>query len=325
MFWTFFLFVLGFIFLIKGADLMVDGSSSIAKRFGVSSLFIGLTIVAFGTSAPELIVGLLSAFKNQGDITLGGMIGSNISNTLLILGVAAIISPITIKKSTVHKEIPFSLLGAVALGILLNDNLFGQCCQNILTRADGLILILFFIIFIYYTFGISREEENLLDKAKRGDAGIKEHDLWPSIGMIVLGVVGLFLGGQWIVNGAVAIASAVGISQAFIGLTIVAVGTSLPELAASVVAAKRGQTNIAIGNVVGSNVFNILWITGASSLLKPISYNTVLNLDILILIAITVLLLFLIYIGKRNLLSKKEGTVLLCLYIAYIIFLGIRG
>ena len=320
------LFILGFVALIKGADIMVDGSSSIAKRLGVSTFFIGLTIVAFGTSAPELVVSTLASVKGSSAIALGNIIGSNISNTLLILGISAIVAPLMVKKATVNKEIPFSLLAAIAVGILVNDLLIDKTAPDGLTRIDGLVLILFFIIFLYYTFGITRERENIFQKTigeLKNDP--KERNIYSSIGMIMMGMLGLVLGGQWIVNGAIGFAQVFGISEALIGLTIVAIGTSLPEMAASAMAAYRGRTDIAVGNVVGSNIFNMLWVLGLSAVIRPISFEQALNVDFVVLFLLTIMLLFLIYIGRKNILDRREGIVLVLCYFAYIAFLIVRG
>ena len=329
MFLSTILFILGFILLIKGADILIDGSSSIAKKFGVSSFFIGLTVVAFGTSAPELVVSLLASVKGSSGIALGNIFGSNISNTLLILGVSAMICPLIIKKATVHKEIPFSLLAIAAVGILVNDFMIDGDSSSGLTRIDGLILILFFIIFIYYTFGITKAKESVFEKAaqevKELQPGAKEHGNLTSALMIVFGLAGLAIGGEWIVGGAMAFVGYFGLSEAFVGLTIVALGTSLPELAASVTAARKGNSDMAVGNVVGSNIFNLLWVLGLSSIFGTIGYNSALNIDLLILAGVTILLLFLIYIGKKNVLGKWEGAALVGLYVVYIGFLVCRG
>jgi cation:H+ antiporter len=320
-------FILGFIFLLKGADILIDGSSSIAKKYGISSFFIGLTIVAFGTSTPELIISALASIKGSSGIALGNIIGSNITNTLLILGISAVIAPLVVKRATIKKEIPFSLLAVLAVGILANDFLIEHILPNGLTRIDGLMLILFFTIFIYYTFGITRERENIFQKTvgeiKREE--LKEYSNRVSVIMIIVGLAGLALGGRWIVNSAINFAHIFDISEALIGLTIVAVGTSLPELAASATAAYRGRTDMAVGNVIGSNIFNLLWVLGLSATIKTIGYNAILNIDILILFMITVLLLFLIYMGRKNILGKWEGSILLFLYLGYIIFLIYRG
>jgi len=320
------LLILGFVFLVKGADIMVDGSSSIASKFGVSNFFIGLTIVAFGTSAPEMVVSSLASIRGSSEIALGNIIGSNISNTLLILGVSAIIAPLIVKKATINKEIPFSLLAVFAVGILANDLLIDKTDPNSLTRVDGLVLILFFSIFVFYTFGITRERENIFQKTVgEMKQPPKEFKLSLSVGMIIAGLAGLILGGRWIVGSSISIAHWLGISEALIGLTIVAIGTSLPELAASGVAAYKGKTDIAVGNVVGSNIFNFLWVLGISSIVSPITLQSYLNIDFIILIFVTILLLLLIYVGKKNVLARWEGATLISIYVIYIIYLIIRG
>jgi cation:H+ antiporter len=321
---TFIFFIFGFIILIKGADILVDGASALAGRFGLSAFFIGLTIVAFGTSAPELVVSALAGLKGSSGLALGNIIGSNISNTLLILGVAAIIAPLLVKRSTVRKEIPFSLLAVAAIGILANDLLIDGRADNILSRSDGLILILFFSIFIYYTFGISRDKSDLEKTADEIDDKENIPILKSSL-MIIIGLAGLILGGRWIVNGAIDFASFFGVSEALIGLTVVALGTSLPELAASAIAAYKGNTDIAVGNVVGSNIFNIFWVLGLSSIIRPIEYDTALNFDILLLMIITIILMPLIYMGKKNILGRSEGVIMLVIFIGYIVFLVLRG
>jgi cation:H+ antiporter len=326
MFPTIILFILGFVLLIKGADIMIDGASSIARKYGISAFVIGLTIVAFGTSAPELIVSSLASVKGSSGIALGNIIGSNISNTLLILGISAIIYPLLVKKATVHKEIPFSLLAIAAVGILANDFLIDNSTPDGLTRIDGLVLILFFSIFVFYTFGISKSKENIFEKIQ---GEIREepkvYNNFIAVGMIIAGLAGLAIGGQWLVDGAVKIAGVLGMSEALIGLTIIAIGTSLPELAASAMAAHKKRTDIAVGTIVGSNIFNFLWVLGLTSTIHPIGYNRALNTDMLILFGITLLLLFLIYIGRRNVLGRWEGVALVSLYVLYIGFLVIRG
>jgi cation:H+ antiporter len=320
------LFVLGFIFLVKGADFLVEGASSIAKKYGFSSIMIGLTIVAFGTSLPELLVSALSAINGSPDIAVGNILGSNFSNTLLILGATAIVTPLMVKKNTINKEVPFSLLAIVAVGFLVNDFLIDGSGPNVLTRIDGLILILFFIVFIYYTFTLKKNKIPVLPKLKVSrEEEIKEHKNYKSIILILIGVIGLYFGGQWIVTGAVEIATYFGLSEALIGLTIISIGTSLPELASSLIAAKKGKADMAVGTVVGSNIFNLLWVLGLSAVIFPIDYNPALNVDVIILIAITILLVPLIYAGRKNVLTKREGIILLSIYALYLVFLGIRG
>lgn len=321
---TLFLFVLGFIFLIKGADILVDGSSSIAKKFKISDMVIGLTIVAFGTSAPELIISSIASLKGSTGISLGNIIGSNISNTLLILGTAAVITPLVIKKHTVHKEIPFSMLAVIAVAIMINDYALDGYTSNSLTRSDGLVLMLFFAIFMYYTFGMTKNKEGVIEGMSPKEK-IETFHNFRSVIMIIGGLLGLFFGGRWIVSGAVEIAFSLGLSEALVGLTIVAIGTSLPELAASAVAARKNKADMAIGNVVGSNIFNFLWVLGAASAISPISFDPALNFDILSLIGFTFILILLMYMGKKRVLDKYEGLALLALYFMYISYLIYRG
>ncbi len=316
-------FVLGFVVLVKGADFLVSGSSSIAKKYGISNLVIGLTIVAFGTSMPELIVSSVASFTGSAGVAMGNIIGSNISNTLLILGISAIIFPLAVKKNTVSKEIPLSLLAVLAVGIMVNDDLIDGFGFSILSRIDGLILILFFAIFIYYTFGISQEKEGVIEQMH--DEKIPIYKNLKSTGLIIIGLVGLFLGGQWIVGSAIYFAGHFGLSEALVGLTIVAIGTSLPELAASAMAAYKGHADIAVGTVVGSNIFNMFWVLGISSMIKSIPFSVALNQDFLILFLVTFLLLLLIYIGKKNILEKKEGGFLVGVYVCYMVFIVVRG
>jgi cation:H+ antiporter len=323
MFATIVLFILGFIFLIKGADLLVDGASAIAKKHGISNLVIGLTIVAFGTSTPELIISSMASFKGSAGVALGNVIGSNIVNTLLILGVAAIINDLLVKRNTVNKEIPLSLLAVIAVGFMVNDVLIDGVSPSSLTRIDGLILILFFGIFIYYTFGISKDDPSILDTFKRSKEKISGTP--KSVFFIMVGLLGLYFGGQWIVNGAIVFAKAFKLSEALIGLTIVSIGTSLPELAASGMAAYRGKTDIAVGNVIGSNIFNMFWVLGVSAIIKPIPYVMGLNVDFVVLFGVTILLFFLIYVGKRNIIARLEGGVLLVFYVCYLLFVVMRG
>jgi cation:H+ antiporter len=312
---TYILFVVGFYILIKGADLLVDGSSSIAKRFNISNIVIGLTIVAFGTSAPEFIVNIFASAKGNTEIAIGNILGSNIANILLILGIASIIYPISAKKNTVLKEIPFSLLAALLVTITANDILIDGNPISVITRIDGLVFLGFFIIFLYYTFSITKSDEDI------NETPVKELSYFKAIAYILLGFTGLVLGGNWIVEGAVKIAESFNISQSLIGLTIVAVGTSLPELATSAVAAYKKQTDIAIGNVVGSNIFNVFWILGVSSIIRPLPVNTDSNVDVLVNILASLILFFAMYVGKKHVLERWQGVLLVLLYLGYITFL----
>lgn len=314
------LFILGFALLIKGADLLVDGSSAVARRFRISPLVIGLTIVAFGTSAPELVVNIFASLQGNTEIAIGNILGSNIANILLILGLAAFIYPVTVQRNTVWKEIPFSLLAAVVLGFLAQDILIDGAGFAALTRIDGLVLLSFFAIFLYYIVGMARSGNMAGD-----DQPAKEMSAGKSIGYIVVGLLGLVVGGKWIVDGAVDIAQMLGISQSVIALTIVAVGTSLPELATSVVAARKKQSDIAIGNVVGSNIFNIFFILGASAVIRPLPFLASSNLDIVMTIGASAILFALLFIGKRHIIERWQGLLMIVLYALYVAVLVIRS
>ncbi|HLC64473.1 MAG TPA: calcium/sodium antiporter [Patescibacteria group bacterium] len=313
---TYLLLIIGFIALIKGADWLVEGASSIAKRFKISDLAIGLTIVAFGTSTPELFVNLFASFQGNSQIAIGNILGSNIANILLILGIAALIYPLKVTKGTVWKEIPLSLLAALMLFVMASDRLIDKGISDILTRSDGLALIAFFIIFLYYTWGIAKEKTEESSKSQT-----KTHSSLISALMILGGLVLLTLGGQVIINSAISLATAWGVSQAVIGLTIVAVGTSLPELATSAMAAYKRNADIAVGNIVGSNILNIFWILGLSSVIRPLPFSPQNSLDMGMVIFSTVLLFAWLFIGKRRILQPWQGMVFLMVYFAYILIL----
>jgi cation:H+ antiporter len=316
---TYILLVVGFVILIKGADWLVDGSSSLAKKFKIPVIVIGLTIVAFGTSAPELVVNLFASAQGQTGLAIGNVLGSNIANILLILGVSAIIFPLSIKKNTTWKELPLSLLAALVIGILANDMLIDGDKNSVLSRADGLILISFFIIFLAYIIGIAKE------KFFERKMEIKELKTNLSIIYILLGLGGLALGGKWIVDGAVAIATVLGVSQSLIGLTIIAIGTSLPELATSAVAAWKKNPDIAVGNVVGSNIFNLFWVLGVSSIIRPLPFRPEMTLDIAMVVLTSLALFAFVFIGKKQFLERWQGIFFVITFIAYIAFAIIRG
>ena len=314
------LLVIGFVLLIKGADFLVDGATSIARRLKVSDLVIGLTVVAFGTSTPELFVNIIASIKGNSGIAIGNIVGSSIANVLLILGISSIIFPLSVTKGTVWKEIPLSLLAAVLLGVLANDQLIDKKGFSALTRIDGLVLISFFIIFLYYSFSIAKRVEGMDEHVPTGEHGLVKSSL-----LIIAGLAGLAVGGKWITEGAVHIASMSGVSQSFIGLTLVALGTSLPELATSAMAAYKRNAEIAVGNVVGSNIFNIFWVLGLSSLIKPIPFQSRNNIDVGVVILSSVLLFVTMFTGKKRLLDRWEGIIFVSLYVSYIIFLIISS
>ena len=315
---TYVLFVLGFVLLIKGADCLVDGASAIARRFNVSDLVIGLTVVAFGTSTPELFVNILASAQGNVDIAIGNILGSNIANVFLILGVAGLIYPLSVSRGTVWKEIPFGLLAAIVLGLMTNDRMIDGGGSSLLTRIDGLVLLTFFLIFLYYSFSIAKAIEGMDQHVPSKTDGLAKAFL-----LVIIGLAGLTLGGKWIVDGAVTLAKNFGMSESLVGLTIVAVGTSLPEMATSAVAAYKKNVEIAVGNVVGSNIFNIFFVLGISSTIKPLPFQTRNNLDIGVVILSSLLLFLFMFTGKRRSLDRWEGAVFLLLYAGYIAFLVI--
>ena len=385
-------FLLGFVFVIKGADLLIDGASSLARKMGISSLIIGLTVVAFGTSVPELVINVFSAMEGKTDVALGNIIGSCISNLLLILGLTAIIFPLDVKISTAWKEIPFSLFAVALLFILCNDVLIDNTRESFLSRSDGIILFAFFGIFLYYviemamahkgdspvpipdtethkkklkagpdkilkgasdkksTENISAEnkaekkESALLsvkkDKPERKSGTLekvavqpvkeeekeeKEKSSFTIAIYIILGLIGLFFGGRWVVDGAVKIATRFGLSEFLISATIIAVGSSLPELVTSLVAAYKKEPDMSVGNIVGSNIFNIFWVLGVSAIIRPIPVTLGINVDIIFLMVVTLYLFLFMFIGKKYKLERWQGIFFTILYIFYIVYIIKRG
>lgn len=311
---TYILFVIGLVLLIFAANWLVEGSSSLAKRLNIPDLIIGLTIVAFGTSTPELVVNLYAGSSGQTDIAIGNVVGSNIFNVLFILGLAAILKPVNAHVNTTWKEIPLALLAALVLGICANDIFFDGATRSHLTRTDGLIMLAFFAIFMYYIVDVARN-------SKEQGEQVNVIPLWKSLLYIALGLAGLIFGGQWIVEGAVVMAKAAGLSEAVIGLTIVAAGTSLPELATSAVAAYKGNSDIALGNVVGSNIFNIFFILGITSTLYDLPFRPEANIDILMNIFTSLLLFIFLFTGSGRRINRIEGGIFIIIYIAYVVYL----
>ena len=304
-----FLLVLGFVILIKGADWFVDGASAVAGNFKISKMLIGLTIVAFGTSAPEFAVSIKSLISGSGDIVLGNVIGSNILNILLILGVAATIHSLNVKNNTVKKELPITLLISTVFAVLLSDNLFDSKMTNMFTRSDGITLFLFFLVFIYYLISMARNKtEDEVDE--------KLMKLPNAIGLTLIGIGCIVLGSNFVVDSASYIASALGVSERMIGLTIVALGTSLPELVTSVIATKKGEYDIAIGNVVGSNIFNIGIVIGLPVMMFGTIPNVTYNPVDLIVMLVSAALLF-IFSYNDNKIKRNEGIIFLLIFIAY--------
>ena len=310
-----FLLIAGFLPLIYGANLLVDNASSLAKRFNIPNIVIGLTIVAFGTSAPELVVNIFAAVEKNPDIVMGNVIGSNIFNVGMILAISAIIYPLAVKKTTTWIEVPLALLAGVVVFILASDQLIDKASASVVTRSDGMLLLLFFLIFLAYNYmlmlkGDYTEENTVKDVAP-----------WKATLLLIAGLALLVAGGRMIVYGAVQVASSLGISQRIIALTIVSAGTSLPELATSVVAARKKNTDIAVGNIVGSNIFNIFLILGASAVIYPVTVASTAIVDMGMNLLLGLLVFLFIFTGKGRKLEKGEGIVMLILYLGYLIYL----
>ncbi|MBN2534458.1 MAG: calcium/sodium antiporter [Spirochaetales bacterium] len=310
------LLLIGFVILIKGADLLVDGASFLAYRLKINKMVIGLTIVALGTSLPELFVNIFASVNDNPEIAIGNILGSNTANILLILGLSAAIYPLHVSKGTVWKEIPFCFLATLLLGFMMNDRIIDNDSASFLSRIDGLVLLSFFIIFLYYVFSIAGTPDSLGDGVQ-----IKEIGIFKAIVFIILGLTGLASGGKWIVDGAVWLAKNLKMSESAIGLTIVAFGTSLPELATSIVAVCKKNVEIAVGNVIGSNIFNIFLILGISSLIKPLPLAEGNNSDILVVIIATLLLFISMFTGKKAKIDRWEGIVFVTGYVLYITYL----
>ncbi|MGB3182982.1 MAG: calcium/sodium antiporter [Cyclobacteriaceae bacterium] len=306
------LVIAGFVCLLFGANWLVDGASALARKYNVPDLAIGLTIVAFGTSAPELVVNVIASSGGASDIVLGNIIGSNNFNLFIILCLSGMIFPISVQSSTAWKEIPVSLFITVLLIFLLNDFTFsGQTHSG---RVDGVVMLVLFCLFLYYVFTQMKNDPVARTEVSHNSTG----KVW---GLIIIGLAGLVLGGQLVVANSVIIANNLGVSEKIIGLTIVAAGTSLPELLTSVVAALKKNPDIAIGNVIGSNIFNILLILAISSIIKPIDYNPKFNTDLYILAGGTVFLLTSMLTGQRKRLDRWEAGILFACYTAYMIYL----
>lgn len=321
------LFLLGFLFLIKGADYFVDGCSNIAYSLKIPPLIIGLTVVAFGTSAPEAAVSITGSIQGHDSISLGNVVGSNIFNLMMVIGMSAFVKPLFVRKSILIKEFPFLILASVLLLALSNDLLFQEVPTTVLSRGDGVIFLMFFGIFIYYLLEVCLSSKNEFIKddlpedihmdSKDCVACISIQPLYKSIIISILGIIGIIIGGKIVVDSAYTIALNFGVSQKLVGLTIVSIGTSLPEFVTSVIAASRGESDIALGNVIGSNIFNLLFILGISAFLSPMDVDIYLFSDIFIMIVVTILT-YVFAIRKKDV-SKFEGTFLIIAYILYII------
>ena len=305
--------------ILYGANWLTDGGSTVAKRFGISELVIGLTVVAFGTSTPELVISVVSAMKGSGGLAIGNVVGSNIFNVLLIVGVVALIRPIKVDRDNMTTELPLTVLASVALLVCANGHLLDGDGSDGLSRVDGLLLLLFFVIFMRHTFNIARRGD---DSAAAGGVAVSAEavsgkELALGVGKIIVGLAGLIWGGDIFVDKASALASVLGVSDAVIGLTVVAVGTSLPELATSVVAAVKGQSGLAIGNVVGSCIFNIFLVLGASATIHPLTMGGIGNFELLTMTGSAVLFWLFGWISKKRTITRGEGAVMVACFVAY--------
>ncbi|OZT78685.1 calcium/sodium antiporter [Salinicoccus roseus] len=314
------LLVIGFVLLIKGADYFVEGASNIAVKLNVSPLLVGLTIVALGTSSPEATVAILAALEGSPGVVLGNVIGSNIVNITVVIGLTALIAPLTVQSETVRKEIPFAMLAAIVLMILMADVALQGAGANIINRGDGIIILLFFSVFLYYVFEMARKNRSSTVEKVDADTG----ESWlKNILFTIGGLIAIIIGGEMVVSSATEIALSLGMSEALVGLTIVAIGTSLPEIMTSVTAALKGKGDMAIGNVVGSNIFNIFFVTGTASTVAPIAAESKLFFDGWVMVGLTVLLL--IFSRTDFKIGRKEGAVLLLAYITYLVYIIMRN
>lgn len=315
---TYGLLLLGFVVLIKGADILIDGASALAKRLRIPELIIGLTIVAFGTSLPELVVNLFANSEGSTDLAIGNILGSNIANILLILGISAMIHPLVVHRVTVWREILFSFLAILILSILIADKWLNGSTNALLSRSDGVILISYFVMFLYYSFGSTRVHQTHLEKKQAKEEKEAALSLPNAFLLIALGITGLLFGGRWIVDSAISIALDLGLSESLVGLTIIAIGTSLPELAASTRAVYRHNIELAVGNAVGSNLFNILWVLGLNATMNPLPFSDNLLYDVSIAVGASLLLFLAMFVGGKRMLTRWQGFLFVLLYCAYI-------
>ena len=321
MIFAFVLLIIGFVLLVKGADVFVDGSSSIAKFFKIPSIIIGLTIVAFGTSAPEAAVSIIAGINGSNGIAVGNVIGSNMFNLLMVIGISAVIKPIVIQRQIVTKDFPYMLLATLALAVMSYDVLFGNGSSNVISRNEAIILLLLMGIFLFYTISsaLRYRKENISNESEEEKP---KYSIGISILLTIGGLAGIIIGGQLVVDSAEKIALGFGMSETLVGLTIIAVGTSLPELVTSIMAARKGESDIAVGNVVGSNIFNLLFVLPASAVITPMGINSQSLTDMIILIGISILTYFFCVTKKK--VNRIEGAILAALYAAYLAYAIIR-
>lgn len=316
---SFILLIVGLVLILLGADALVNGASAVARKYGISEFVVGLTIVGIGTSAPELIVSAISAINGSSDIAIGNVVGSNISNVFMILGITAIIAPISLTKSNLKYDLPIALGVSLLLFVLAYDSIFLGKEFNVISRWDGLILIAMFVLFMIYSFKSSASGDQNGESAESENGKV---NIVKSVLLIVCGLVGLVLGGRLFVNSGSDIARGFGVSDAFIGITVMAVGTSLPELAASVNAAIKKKGQMALGNVIGSNIFNILLILGTSSIIRPLTLGGITMIDMGMMILTTVMIMLSALLISKKEIKRGVGALFFMIYIAYIVYLA---
>lgn len=317
MIWNILILIFGLALILGGANYLTDGASAVAQRSGISPLVIGLTIVAFGTSAPELVISCVSAFNHNAGIAIGNVVGSNIFNILVIIGLTALVRPIKIERGILVNDIPLVILSSLVILVLGNGVFLDGDSENIITRSGGLILLLFFCIFLRYTFSIAKSSDESSDDTTE----IKSMKTWVAALAIVGGLGALIWGGQLFVDSASAIARSLNVSNAIIGLTIVAFGTSLPELATSIVAAVKNQPGLAVGNVVGSCIFNVFFVLGASAVISPLPLGGITNVDLLVLVGASLLFWIFGKVIRKMTFTRTEGAVMFLAYVAYTVYL----
>ncbi|MCF8366673.1 MAG: calcium/sodium antiporter [Bacteroidales bacterium] len=309
------LFVTGFIILILGANILVDGASSLGRKLKMSSVVIGFTVVALGTSLPELIINIFASARGETDLAITNVLGSNIMNTLFIIGASAFIFHIIPGRRTLFTLVPISLFAGLVLALFANTNLVSDTSGYSIDFIEGIILMLFIVGYLYFSYRFSKSESgDVTDE-------IREFPVWRSIGMILIGVAGLYYGGTWVVDGAVVIADSFGMSKALVGITIIAVATSLPELVTSIIAALKKNSGIALGNALGSNIFNIFLVLGISAFIRPLPFDTGLNFDITVMVGSNLVVALLVFAGKGKMITRSEGALMMIAYIAYVVWL----
>lgn len=311
------LLLVGVVLVLLGADKLTDGATGLARRFNVPEMVIGLTVVAFGTSLPEFVTSFMSAVKGSGDISMGNIVGSNIFNVLVIVGCSAMVSPILISKSTLHKDIPFAILASLMLIVISLDSVWDLGTMDFLSRSDGLVMLGFFSVFMFYTFSMASNKVEPAEQSQSSALPLMAY--WKILLYIIIGLAGLVFGGNLFVDAATKIALQLGVSEVIVGLTLVAAGTSLPELATSVVAARKGSSAIAIGNVVGSNIFNIFFVMGVCPVVSPIRIGEISYLDLGLMLASMLILWF--FASTKRVIERWEGGSMMVVYLVYLGYL----